>query len=123
MATLDSSSPQAGAPVVIYDRRDCGPVHGLGVQERVAACYRWASARGHVVLDRFVSWDSVGSPLPAALSRALDLCMAEGASLLVYAEQCLADAAELRDAVTKYLSGRAALTVAGEPREACAVTS
>ena len=122
VSTLDSSHAQAGPPVVIYDRRNCGGVHGLGVQERVAACYRWASTRGHLVLDRFVSWDGVGNPLPAALSRALDLCTTGDALLLVYADACLGEDPAMRDAVTEHLCGRAALTVIGEPIEvACGV--
>lgn len=110
-------------PVVIFDRLDCGPVHGLGVQERIAACYRWASNRGFPVLDRFVSWDGAASLLPAALNRALELCIAEGGCLLVYAETCLGELPDLRDAVTGRLSGRPALTVVSEPTNAYAVTS
>jgi hypothetical protein len=122
MRIRDRSLPEAGTPVVIYDRRDCGAVLGLGVQERVAACYRWASTRGHVVLDRFVSWDGMGTTLPAALSRALDLCSTGAACLLVYTEQCLSDDPTVCDAVVGHLSGRATLTVVSERRDwPCAV--
>src|SRR5580704_12222467 len=89
METLDSTSAQAGIRIAIYDRRDIGSVHGLDWQERLAACYRWASTRGHVVLDLFISRADVGDTLPMALSHALDACAAAGASLLVYASDCI----------------------------------
>jgi hypothetical protein len=118
MATPHSPSPQAGTPVVIYDRRDCSSVNGLGVLERIAACYRWASVRGLPVLDRFVSWNGASMPLPAALSRALDLCTAEGARLLIYTETCLGQQRELHNAVTGHLPGQPVLTVVDDPIQA-----
>lgn len=108
MDTLDSAATQAGERIAIYDQRDTDSAHGLDFHERVAACYRWASARGHVVLDQFIAYDDPGDAPPAALKRALQVCAESGAALLVYASDCLGR--DLADTLAQ-LGTRSLLTV------------
>jgi hypothetical protein len=115
METLDSASVQAGIRVAIYDRRDVGNVHGLDWQERLAACYRRASARGHVVLDQFISRADAGDALPTVLGHALEVCAAAGASLLVYASECIGKDSSLIDAAAERLGSRPVLLVLAKP--------
>lgn len=105
------STPSARpAPVAIYDRRDDVRVRGLGCLERVAACYRWASARGHLVLGQYVDWNEP-AVVPASLAHALEECAAHGASLLIYAAECIGAEPERLDAITQRLDGRPVLFV------------
>lgn len=76
--------------VVIYDRGGSS-IRGLEARERLAACYRWASARGKVVLDQVLAWDPAGPVISPTLSGALDACARGHADLLAYADECVGD--------------------------------
>lgn len=112
MAPHDSHSTTSTppAPVAIYDGRDDARVRGLGCLERVAACYRWASARGHLVLGQYVDWNERAA-VSAALVHALEECAAHGASLLIYATECIGAEPERLDTITRRLDGRPVLFV------------
>lgn len=85
--------PEHSAPVIVYDRGGAS-VRGLEPRERIAACYRWASASGKTVTDQVIAWDAADG-VTATLAAALDACLREGADLLVYADECIGDTGAL----------------------------
>ena len=66
--------------VVIFDKpgKDHG---GLGIRERIAACYRFARRNGWQVTE---VCDTAGRTSRAELERAVAICNHTGACLLVY---------------------------------------
>jgi hypothetical protein len=71
--------------VVIFDRpgSDRG---GLGLRERIAACYRFARSNGWSVTE---VCDGTGRTAAAELDRAVIICKRTGAGLLVYRAELL----------------------------------
>jgi hypothetical protein len=81
--TARDSRPQS---VVIFDRpgKDLG---GLGIRERIAACYRFARRNGWHVTE---VCDASELTCRAELSRAVAICAHTGAGLLVYRAESIA---------------------------------
>jgi hypothetical protein len=106
--------------VVIYDSGTSGG--SLSPSERVAACYRWASAREYAVLEQTISWDTRGTHIPPALAAVLDTCVRKRADLLVYTLDCLGDE-DTRAAVVERLGQLRLLTVHAAPAALCEAAS
>jgi hypothetical protein len=93
---------------IVYDRQSAGNVGGLGWEERVAACYRWAdSSRPGVrdaVRDEVIAWDAdAGQSLPVELLGALAYCERLYAALLVYDVECIsASTSRVREVVDRF---------------------
>jgi hypothetical protein len=84
--------------VYVFDRTTDAEMHAMN--ERVAACYRWADAHGVRVLDEFLDWappagrpstDSAAGSHGRPLARIVARCEREGAGLLVHSPAVLLD--------------------------------
>lgn len=90
--------------VVIFDKP--GDDHGgLGIRERIAACYRFARRNGWQVTE---VCDTDGRTSRAELERAVAICAHTGAGLLVYRAELLGRRCRVGGALVVHACGSSA---------------
>lgn len=102
------SPPTSTTTVLIYDRDGAATIENLAPRERLAACYRWATARDLTVLGQVCGYGGAG--MDFALDALLDQCASTRAALLVYSRDCLAPDPALVAEVTERLGELPILT-------------
>lgn len=94
--------PPGKTPVVVYDRSDVDRVSGLTLRERLAACYRWADARGYEVIEEFVVGQGTHADSRSSITDMITLCASGATSLLIYSPACVTkDAGLFHDVLSR----------------------
>jgi hypothetical protein len=103
--------------VYVFDRTCDDDAHAMN--QRVAACYRWATAHGFCVIDEVIDWPrptSDGHPTDPqeerSLARAIARCRRDRAGLLVHSPTVLRDHPDAALRLLERAPGPRVITVA-----------